>query len=202
MSIPIEGMEPKIDGRTREARSMRAGLRSDDVRSEIARHDTRADSVREAEEYARELMEQLGDTVYHTDEFYIDPNIVPAGWVYQYRRQSVAGKEDPHYMVGLKRNGWREVPVSRHRELMPKGWEGAIEKKGLVLMELPKVLVDRRQAADLKEARDIEANAEAMLGRAPPNTGPRNTKSPLHQSINTVEREFMSPNAPPVHGGM
>lgn len=189
MNQPIEGFreEPKIDKRTKEYRdSLRA-----DVRSEV-RAEPERDSIREAELRAQEIMDSLGDSAYQVDEFYVDPGIIPAGWTYQWRRQTVAGKEDPHYMVGLKRSGWREVPASRHPEMMPIGWSGAIEKKGLVLMELPEILVTRKQDADKREAIDQLRNSEAMLREAPPNTATRDdpglTRAGLNVAKRTIER--------------
>ena len=194
MNLPIEGLhpeEPKIDKRTKEYReSLRADVRAD-VRSEA--HSETRDSIREAELRAQEISDSLGDSVYQTDEFYVDPNVIPAGWSYQWRRMTVAGKEDPHYMVSLKHSGWREVPVSRHPEMMPIGWEGAIEKKGLVLMELPKILVDRKQADDKREAIDQLRNSEAMLREAPPNTATRDDPGLAKAGLNVAKRTFERP---------
>ncbi len=76
---------------------------------------------------------------------------------------TVAGKEDPHYMVSIERMGWRAVPVTRHPEMMPVGWKGAIEKKGLRLMELPKVLIDR---ADRRRRRRSQRGLEEFRPRS------------------------------------
>jgi hypothetical protein len=192
MNHPIEGFRDeaegqKVDLRKKEFRHLREGapeLRAD------TRQETRPDSVRAAELRAQEIIDSLGDSIYQSDEFFIDHADIPQGWAYQWRRQTVAGKEDPHYMVGLRRSGWTEVPVSRHPEMMPIGWTGAIEKKGLVLMEMPKILVDRANAAAKREAEDQVRNSEAMLHETPANTGPREE---FPDKMKYAKREFVAP---------
>lgn len=195
MNQPIEGErddENKVDRRTK---AYRESVRGDDVRAET-RPDVRANSIREAEERAQEIMDSLGDSAFQIDEFYIDANVIPAGWTYQWRRQTVAGKEDPHYMVGLMRSGWRAVPASRHPEMMPIGWEGSIEKKGLILMELPKILVDRKKADEKREAIEQLRNSEAMLHEAPPNTAPRDDPGLARAGLNVAKRTIERPISP------
>ena len=107
------------------------------------------DTVREAEEYAQRIIDAGGDDVTGYDEFHIDKDLQPDGWNYEWRRLSVAGKEDGFYQVDLARRGWRPVPAARHPELMPIGYRGAnIEKKGLLLMERPEILTERAKLRD------------------------------------------------------
>ena len=191
MNQAIEGFNEaapeKIDRRTREYRETMRPATAD------VRGSARPDSVREAEIRAQEIIDSLGDSIYQSDEFFIDVSAIPEGWAYQWRRQSVAGKEDPHYMVGLQRNGWKAVPASRHPEMMPIGWTGAIEKKGLILMELPKILVDRATAAAKREAVEQIRNSEAMLHEAPANTGSRDPELLRQLGRTGAKREFSIP---------
>jgi hypothetical protein len=116
-------------------------------------------------------METYGDATERSDEFYAPPP--PDGWEYQWKRVSVAGKEDGHYLTSLLHTGWRAVDVSRHPEMMPAGYSGAIERKGLRLMEKPEVLVQRARRREQQEALDVKANADAALYDAPVGTAER-----------------------------
>jgi len=187
MNQPIEGLreeQAKIDGRSREARAMRSSPR------EEVREGGERDSIREAELRAQEIMDNLeGEGGAFGSELDIPANLAPPGWEYQLRRVSVAGMEDRHHQLGLLRSGWTPVPASRHPHLMPAHWQGAIEIKGLMLMEKPKILVDRSRAAEEREALDQIRNSEAKLHEAPPNTGPRDhPKTPV-----IVSKELMRP---------
>ena len=73
------------------------------------------------------------------------------------------------------RNGWREVPASRHDGYyMPKGTEGQIVRKGQGLFELPIEMAEERQRlAELRarrQVRDKEAQDDLC---SPPGTAPR-----------------------------
>lgn len=184
MNQPIEGLrdETKIDGRSRAAREARAGVRGGE-----ARPDARPDSVRAAELRAAEIMENLdGSDDYFGDELHIPSNLAPEGWEYHLKRVTFAEKEDRHHQLGLLRLGWTPVPADRHPHLMPEGSTGPIVIKGLMLMEKPKILVDRARVREQRDARDQVRNAEDKLREAPPNTAPRD-----HEKLpNRAKREW------------
>lgn len=182
MSEPkmIEGYQD--DGETIAAPLKNKGgrPRKNPLRPEIAvaaapqvRPAVRSSSAQEAEEYARSLMASGAYTDEFGDEFYIDPNVIPDGWSYEWKRVSTAGKDDNHHMLTLLKSGWREVPVERHPELMPAGATGSIEKKGLRLMELPKVLTDMKRDAHIQRSKDELRNSDRRLHETPANTAPR-----------------------------
>lgn len=77
----------------------------------------------------------------------------PDGWTYEWKRKSVMGWEDMSYMSNLERMGWEPVPASRHANMMPKGYTGAIERDGQVLMERPKEITQEIRDIELKKAR-------------------------------------------------
>jgi hypothetical protein len=156
---------------------------------ETVRPQMRVDSVREAEEYARQVIENLGDSFEQTDEFYVDHNVIPDGWAYEWKRVSVAGQLDEHYMTGLLRQGWRAVPASRHPEMMPAGAKGAIQKKGLQLMEWPKVLTTRALKRQSAEAKDVLKNSEKALYDTPASTASRDE---YPDQLKYVRREMLS----------
>ena len=91
------------------------------------------DSKTRAAQRAKELREHLGDLDDGTDDFYVDPQSIPEGWTYEWKRHSTYGQEDPAYQVQLARSGWTPVPVDRHPEMMPVGTsDKLILRKGLM----------------------------------------------------------------------
>lgn len=127
---------------------------------------------------AAQLRDHLGDGLGEgTDEFYIDPSIIPDGWSYEWKRETVLGQPDPSYQVALAQRGWEPVPASRHPELVPPGWTGAhIPRKGCLLMERPKEITDEVRAQDNRRARDQVRQKEAQLGASPAGTFERDNK--------------------------
>ena len=146
----------------------RAVVERPPVRTDI-RDDIRLDPRASASERAREIMEHGGlDNVEGTDKYYIEKSIIPDGWTYEWKTRTVYGLENPSYQVALQRTGWREVPASRHPEMMPKGWTGnVIELDGQVLMERPAVITEMIANADKKRARDQVRVKEQQLSSAP-----------------------------------
>jgi len=125
-----------------------------------------SDSRARAEARAAQVREHMGEGP-GEDKFYVDPNIIPDGWDYQWKRKELLGKPDPHYAVELRRNGWEAVPADRHPELMPPGWNGAIERDGMMLMERPQVLTEEARRAEYREARGAVIAKEQQLGATP-----------------------------------
>jgi hypothetical protein len=147
--------------------------------SSIPREDMR-EPVREDDPLARaakrvaELRGHLGTLDEGTDEFFVDPSIIPEGWSYEWKRHLLLGAEDPSYNVSLAREGWEPVPVARdskHRAMMPMNWTGShIERKGLILMERPAEIVEEVRAAERRKARDQVRAKEAQLSGTPDGT--------------------------------
>ena len=88
------------------------------------------------------------------DKFYVSPDIIPAGWTYQWIESQVIGQQqrNSHFY----QNGWRAVPSSRHDGLwMAPGYTGAIEQEGLTLVERPKVLTEDARKEELDRAKNL-----------------------------------------------
>jgi hypothetical protein len=103
------------------------------------------------------------------DEFYVNPNDIPDGWSYEWKRKSVLGQEDPGYNVAIARAGWEPVPAARHPSYMPAGMSsGVIERKGMVLMERPKEITDDARNRDLRAARNQVKQKEDQLNETAP----------------------------------
>jgi hypothetical protein len=126
----------------------RPSMREETVRPEpAASEDPRARAAKRA----AELRGHLGNIDDGVDKFYAPT--APEGWQYEWKRKTVMGWEDPAYMNNLIRTGWEPVPASRHPEMMQKGYTGAIERDGQVLMERPKEISDEMRRIELMKAR-------------------------------------------------
>lgn len=152
----------------------------DDTLGQIATKETvalrrpspREDDPKErARKRAQELRGHLGDLDEGTDDFYVDPESIPEGWTYEWKRHTVYGQEDPAYQVQLAREGWSAVPSSRHPAMMPVGSsEAVILRKGCILMECPKEIIEERRQIEVRKARDQVRHKEAQIAGTPEGT--------------------------------
>lgn len=88
------------------------------------------------------------------DVFYIPPEMIPKGYVVEWKRRSVMGKpEGFEYEMDLADAGWKIASPTTFPQMVPEGYEGkTIERKGLILMIRPKHLKDEARAAERDEA--------------------------------------------------
>lgn len=122
----------------------------------------------------------------HIDKFHVP---APPGWTYEWKRISVAGASDPSYENQVKAQGWTNVPVSRHPDLMPDGAKGDVHMDGLALMERPEYLTQEARAEENLAARQVVQFKEQQLGAAPPGTFERSNKDqPMAKVTRTYER--------------
>lgn len=60
----------------------------------------------------------------------------PDGWTYEWKTKTIKNWEWHDHQVELYQNGWEPVPAERHDGMiMPKGYQGPIERGGMILME-------------------------------------------------------------------
>lgn len=154
----VEEVAEIIDSQPIERPSMRGSVREESPADRAKRR-------------AAEIRGHLGGLDEGTDEFYIDPHVIPDGWSYEWKRRLLLGAEDPSHNVALYRMGWEPVPASRHPEMMPRGWHGdTIERKGMILMERPLELVEEARSHELRKARNQVRDKEAQLAGTPEGT--------------------------------
>jgi len=135
--------------------------------------------LREAALRAEELRTQMeGNTLDPSmyDEFYIDPRIIPEGWDYNWKRESISGMTDEQHMIEMRSTGWEPVDTRRHKSMMPIGHSGAIRKKGMILMERPKEITSMAQDRELATARELVNQKEKALGLSPAGTFERDRR--------------------------
>ena len=124
---------------------------------------------------AAEIRGHLGGMDAGTDEFFIDPAIIPDGWSYEWKTETVYGAENPAYQVSLSMHGWDGVPTSRHPSMMPgDGAHTIIRRKGMILMERPEEITQEARAIELQRARGQVRVKEQQLSNAAPGTFDRN----------------------------
>ena len=95
--------------RSRPLEGLAAALPREDMREPV-RED---DPLTRAAKRVAELRGHLGTLDEGQDEFFVDPEMVPDGWSYEWKRHLLLGAEDPSYNVSLAREGWEPVPVNR-----------------------------------------------------------------------------------------
>ena len=134
---------------------------------------------RDAALRAKEIRDHLGGGMDDgTDDYFIPERDKPDGWTYEWKRQIVAGAEDPAYQVQLLRGGWEYVPASRHPEMMQGGYTGTqITRKGMVLMERPAEITAEVRMQEARKARLQVKVKEEQLSAPPPGQFERNNKS-------------------------
>lgn len=166
-------METGVKGALRGGRFAKVAKSVDTVEEEALRPPMRDDDPRaRASQRAAELRGHLNnELIDNIDDFYVDPDVIPDGWTYQWKRHTVYGAEDPSYQVQLARSGWTPVPVTRHPEMMPHNTsDRVITRKGMLLMECPTEIVQDRVDAEKIRARNQVRAKEAQLAGTPDGT--------------------------------
>lgn len=160
-----------LDPRTREGRIQRAATvensGSDNEGLSAPRKESSMDSKARAEARIRQIRGNPELAGGERDKYWAPPP--PEGWDYQWKLKSVMNQDDVDRIRQNELNGWEAVPLSRHPDLMPRGWKGeTIEVGGLVLMERPKVFTDEARADEARAAREAVITKEQQMreGRA------------------------------------
>jgi hypothetical protein len=178
----IPAPNPNAEGRAR--RSVRATDAGRGDGREPVR--TAAREVDRADEAAARKRTRRGA---QADKFYVNPEKIPSGWDYQWKRLSCLNQPDPGYEVMLYEQAFTPVPASRHPEMVPPGYKGTtIERDGMILMERPMRLTKEAQMEELAEARARIANRKLQLGETPQGTLPRDHESA--RRVTGVRSEF------------
>src|SRR6185437_6404833 len=107
--------------------------------SEGQREPVRADAIR-----TRQRMRKGGQA---KDRFDVPVSLRQDGTSYEWKRASTLGKPDNGHLIEMREQGWLPADTPELRSyFMPEGYEGAIERDGLILMERPEELT--REARD------------------------------------------------------
>ena len=131
------------------------------MRPPMREEDPRAAAARRAAEIRSNQVDDDG-----VDEFKLPR--APDGWTYEWKTKSVMGAINHAHLTELRRQGWEEVPTSRHPEEMPLGGhDPVIERKGMILMQRPTVIVEEARAIQIAKARNQVRFKEEQLSGTP-----------------------------------
>jgi len=131
------------------------------MRPPMREEDPRAAAARRAAEIRSNQVDDDG-----VDEFKLPR--APDGWTYEWKTKSVMGAINHAHLTELRRQGWEEVPTARHPEEMPLGGhDPVIERKGMILMQRPTVIVDEARAIQIAKARNQVRFKEEQLSGTP-----------------------------------
>lgn len=105
-----------------------------------------------------------------TDRFYIAPEAIPPGSSYEWKRHTMFGAGDMAYDVEMAEQGWEPVDSKRHPNFMPNGYNGAVVRDGMILMERPMELTLEAQEENQRSAYLAVKTKEAQLAGTPVGT--------------------------------
>lgn len=152
--------DPVLDGRSKEARA----AKSEQSVTPATTKETPEQSRARAEARVRAIRgnPDLEGGGGERDKYWAPPP--PDSFDYQWKLKSVMNQDDIDRIRQNEMNGWEPVPLSRHPELMPRGWKGdTIEVGGLVLMERPMVFTEEARAEERRAAREAVITKEAQM---------------------------------------
>lgn len=150
--------EFSLDMRTKEGRALKTSSENPNEGPKEATMDSKA----RAEARVRQIRGNPELAGNDRDKYWAPPP--PDGWDYQWKLKSVLNQDDIDRIRQNEMNGWEEVPLSRHPELMPRGWKGnTIEVGGLVLMERPLVFTNEAREEERRAAREAVMTKENQM---------------------------------------
>jgi hypothetical protein len=145
-----------LDMRTKEGRALKISPveeTKDPLMDSMARAEARIRAIRGNPDLANGT---------ERDKYWAPPP--PDGWDYQWKLKSVLNQDDIDRIRQNEMNGWEPVPLTRHPELMPRGWKGeTIEVGGLVLMERPMMFTQEAREEERRAAREAVVTKEAQM---------------------------------------
>ena len=132
-----------------------------------------------------------------SDKFKFDLSIVPPGWTYEWRMNTVLGKTDPSYEISLRQRGWEAVPANRHPEMMPLGYQGGtIDREGMRLMERPAEISDEARDNEKREARELVRGKEEQFTRNPAGDNSPFERDNKGKSLNSIKKSYEAVEIP------
>lgn len=159
------------------------------VEKRIPEEDPRARAARRLAELQGHWGGELPPDMDTTDKFYVDRSRVPDGWDYEWKAFQILGKEDPSAWTDVGNGGWEAVPLSRHPDMMPEGWQGnTIDRYGMRLMERPMLITEQVRARELRKARQQVGDKEAQLTGVGPGEFERRKSS--GESLVKINRSY------------
>ena len=105
----------------------------------------------------------------NVDRFHVPREMIPDGWSYEWKAQTIFGQENTAHMMHMAENGFTPVPASRHSGyFMPEGYDGPIIRDNMILMERPLELTNEARYEDETAARTLINSRYQQLGQQLP----------------------------------
>ena len=103
------------------------------------------------------------------DKFHVPAHLIPPGWDYEWKRETILGQEDSAHMRSMSENGWTPVDASAHPGyFMADTYTGPIRRDGMLLMERPLELTKEARQEDYTAARNLMDYQRQQLGQMLP----------------------------------
>lgn len=100
------------------------------------------------------------------DQFYVPPGIIPPGWSWEWKNETVLNQADPAYAAELAQVGWEPVMAESYPGVfMPHEHKGPVRRKGMMLMERDLRLTQEAQREDKRRADDRVGTALRKHGK-------------------------------------
>ena len=134
-----------------------------------------------------------------TDIFAFDKSIIPDGWDYKWLRIETLGMPDMQNQVEAAGRGWESVPAERHDGMfMSKGYKGAIERRGMRLVERDMRLTKQAKVEEKRRAQAQLFQSRAIAGMMPASAitdfnhadAQRNTGVKIERSPTLPDRKY------------
>jgi hypothetical protein len=111
------------------------------------------------------------------DQFHVPPGIIPQGWSWEWKRESVNGMTEPSYIAEMTQVGWEPVMAESYPGVFqPASMPGPIRRKGLMLME-------RRIELTHEASRDEKRRADERVGNSIRKHGALNTQGSQTEAL-------------------
>lgn len=131
-------------------------------------HQPKAKAVARSPAHEKPVRTRRRKLLQQDDQYYLPVEEIPDDLVYEWKRFSTMGQEDPFYVASMREQGWEPVPPSRHPNWLPPGYDQQhIIKGGLILMERPIELQREARAEEKALAKRQVREAEERLGMTP-----------------------------------
>lgn len=105
----------------------------------------------------------------NVDRFFVPPEVIPEGWTYEWKRETLLGMPDTAHMQNMSANGWSPVMAETHPGLfMPNDYKGPIRRDDMILMERPAELTEEARREEQQAAKALMQAQKEQLGYALP----------------------------------
>lgn len=134
--------------------------------------------------------------------FNLDRRIIPEGYDYEWKCESIYGRPERVHMNELRENHWVPVPAARHPDMAEPGDSCIRLPSGEILMERPKYLSEEAHIEQIMEGLAPLQKQEEVLFGTRPGEMTRNHPSVRRSSYITEQKSPGDPVLEEAHSAM